>query len=282
MRIGDFDLYKELLQKTSGLHLTPEDAYLLVSRLTPIARKWGYPSLNALTLSLRGVPSPDLIQDIVEAMTFKDTAFFYETPSCEAFRNAVLPYLAKKRGKNKPVYFWSSTCATGQEAYSIAMSIAESEDIQPSRAKFLATDICGAYLAEAQKGTYSQVEMQRGLPVQMLLKHAQQDGKYWQINKEICDMISFNPFNLLDDMTPLGMFDVIFCRNTLPSLEEGIRSDVLKRLAECLAPDGFLFISENETLPQSTGFRALPAYSGLYIHEDSKLKEDELAKIAAR
>lgn len=283
MRIGDFDLYYELLQKESGLFLTQEQGYLIESRLTPIAKKWGYPSLSALTLSLRGVPSPALIENIIEAMTFRDTAFFYESASCEAFRGRMLPYLAAKRKKSHPVRIWSAACSTGQEPYTLAISVFESRRQMPHhQVEILASDIAGPYLEEARRGRYTQVEMQRGLPVRLLLKHGTQQGRYWQLNDNIRKMVQFDKVNLLDDLDTLGTFDIIFCRNVLNYFSPQAGADVLDRVAKQLAPDGFMVLGETEAPPKTGKLRPIENCPGLYVHAKSIHHENERASVAER
>ena len=127
MRITDFELYKDLLKERSGLTLSPDKSYLLDSRLTPVAKKWGFETLDALGAALRGVPDPKLINDIVEAMTTNETSFFRDSRPFDIFRETILPYMIETRGKQRALRIWSAACSTGQEAYSLAMIMEEME-----------------------------------------------------------------------------------------------------------------------------------------------------------
>ena len=235
-----------------------------------------------MTISLRGVPEPRLVQDIIEAMTLKDTAFFCDTPSCQSFKNVILPYLLKKRKKNQPLKIWSAACSTGQEPYSLAISILEHGQIPHWKVDILATDIAGPALEHAKQAKYSQIDVQRGISVQLLLKHGTQQGRYWQLNDNVRALVQFEKFNILDDMEPLGELDAIFCRNVLCYFEEETKKDILSRMAACLPPDGFLFLGETESLPKNTKFKAVENTPGLYILRDGAYKENALAKLVAQ
>ncbi|MCB9996557.1 MAG: protein-glutamate O-methyltransferase CheR [Rhodospirillales bacterium] len=280
MRLSDFDLYQDLLRHKSGLCLDPDDSYLLDSRLTPVAQKWGYPSLGALTITLRGVPEPALIQDIVEAMTMRETAFFCDSETFEYLRDSVLPYMLKKRPRSEPLRLWSAGCSTGQEAYSLVIAALES-GCADWKAKILATDISGPLLIEGDSGRYSQVDMQRGVPVKLMLKYGAQDGRYWQLHEMLRNMIYFQQFNLLHDMEPLGEFDVVLCRHVFPYMEEQTREDVITHLSECLPPDGFLIVGEDETLPEDSPFRPFEDAPWIYVLKNGAFKQDSLQKLSS-
>jgi chemotaxis protein methyltransferase CheR len=272
MKLTDFDIYKDLLRKQSGLALTPDKSYLLDSRLSAVAKKWGYPSLDAMTVALRAVPDKNLVTDIVEAMTTNETSFFRDNNPFELFKGTVLPYMLEARKIRKSFRIWSAAASSGQEAYSLCMLMKEIESTTLAgwRPEIVGTDISNEILDLAREGIYSQFEVQRGLPIQMLMKYFTQTGDKWQINENLRKMVRFQYFNLLEDMKILGSFDIILCRNVLIYFDEQTKADVLKRMAAQLADDGFLFLGGAETVLGITdAFQAVPGKRGLYAKSKS-------------
>ena len=249
MKITDFDMYRDLLLEKSGLILTQDKASLVESRLKPVSKKWGYDTLDAMTMTLQGVPDPALIQDIVEAMTTHDTSFFRDREVFESFKTNVLNYMKTARKKPKKLRIWCAACASGQEPYSLAMLLKERADQFPGwKFEILATDISGQVLEQAREGRYTQFESQRGLPVRFLMKYFDLKGEYWQLSADIRGMVEFKEFNLLNPMNKMGSFDVIFCGNTLDNFEDETKSKILNGLAGQLADDGFLFLGKEESV----------------------------------
>jgi chemotaxis protein methyltransferase CheR len=271
MKITDFDLYKDLLKEKSGLTLTPDKSYLLDSRLTPVAKKWNFASLDAMSMTLRGMPDKKLIIDIVEAMTTNETSFFRDQKPFDNFRDVVLPHLLKERAKQKSIRIWCAAASSGQEPYSLAMLIKEQgAKLAGWKTEIVATDISLDILDKAKKGEYTQFEVQRGLPITMLVKYFEQKGDAWALKPEVRNMIKFDYFNLLDDMTKLGTFDVIFCRNVLIYFDQPSKAAVMEKMAKRLPSDGFLFLGGAETVLGITdSFKPLPNARGLYIPQAS-------------
>ncbi|HEU4839141.1 MAG TPA: protein-glutamate O-methyltransferase CheR [Micavibrio sp.] len=266
MRINDFDLYKDLLKEKSGLTLTPDKSYLLDSRLTPVARKWNFTNLEAMTMALHGVPSPNLIKDVVEAMTTNETSFFRDSKPFDQFRDVILPHFMKSR-PSKRVRIWCAASSTGQEPYSLAMIIKEQAAKMPGwRFEIVATDIDTIVLESAKKGEYSQFEVQRGLPIRMLMKYFEQKGDRWLLRKDIKSMVQFNHFNLLEPMAALGKFDIVFCRNVLIYFDRETKAKVLQNMAELLPEDGFVVLGGAETvLGVTDAFKPMENARGIYI-----------------
>lgn len=279
MRINDFDLYKDILKARSGLTLTPDKSYLLDSRLTPVAKKWGHASLDAMTLVLRGVPDPNLVKDVVEAMTTNETSFFRDTKPFDMFKNTILPYLMKKRATRKSINIWCAAASSGQEPYSLSMLLKEmGHAINGWNIKILGTDISTEILDHAKKGVYSQFEVQRGLPIQMLMKYFDQTGDTWTIKDEIRKMVKYEFFNLLDSMDKLGTFDIIFCRNVLIYFDEQTKKMVLEKMARRLEGDGFLVLGGAETVLGITdAFKLAESHRGLYVLKNGTFDAKELA-----
>ncbi len=270
MRLGDFDFYKDLLMEKSGLSLSQDKAYLLDSRLTPIARKWNYASLEIMTMALRGVPSADLIKDVVEAMTTNETSFFRDSKPFDQFRDVIIPHLIKSR-PGKRVRIWCAASSTGQEPYSLCMMIKENAaKLAGWNFEIIATDISTEVLDSARKAEYSQFEVQRGLPIQMLMKYFEQKADRWCLKPEIKSMVQYKFFNLLEPMTSLGKFDIIFCRNVLIYFDRDTKASVLHNMTALMPDDGFLFLGGAETVLGITdALKPMENTRGIYIKPNS-------------
>lgn len=271
MNIADFEIYKDLLKEKSGLSLTQDKAYLIRSRLNPISKKWGYDNISVMTHVLRGVPPKDLIDDIIEAMTTGDTSFFRNKKAFDVIRDTVLPYYLSRQGGDKHIKIWCAAASSGQEPYSLAMLLKEEQENMPDwRFTITASDISHEILERAKEGVYTQFESQRGLSVSMLMKYFSQNGNTWSLSDEIKQMVQFKDFNLLDDMSNMGQFDIIFCRNVLVYFDEETRRDVLSRLNGQLADDGLLFLGYDENIIEATeDFKAVTNCSGIYAKSES-------------
>jgi len=267
MTDGDFDFLCKILKDRSGLVVTRDKAYLLESRLLPVARKHGLKSLDELAAVVLARPIGDLVREIVEAMTTNESFFFRDIKPFEQFKDFVLPTLMKLRAQRRLIRIWSAACSSGQEPYTLAMMLAEQKAaLTDWTIEILATDLSQEILEKAQAGLYSQFEVQRGLPIQLLVKYFKQQGDRWQIDDGLHSRVRFKQFNLLDDPAVLGGFDVIFCRNVLIYFDQPTKSQVLDRLVRVLAPDGFLYLGGAETvLGISDRFRPVPENRGIYV-----------------
>ncbi|SMF76393.1 MCP methyltransferase, CheR-type [Tistlia consotensis] len=262
----DFDFIAQLLKQRSGLTIGPDKAYLLESRLNPVARKHGFNGLTDLIQGLRLRGDQTLTRDVVEAMTTNESFFFRDTKPFDQFKRLVLPHLLEKRAAKRSFRIWSAACSSGQEAYSLSMILKEFEaKLAGWRVEMIATDLSTEILDKAKEGVYSQFEVQRGLPVQLLVKHFAQEGDRWRIAPDIKRMVTFRTFNLLDDPAPLGQFDVVFLRNVLIYFDQPTKTKVLERVSRQMAPDGFLYLGGAETvLGISDKFQVFPGERGIY------------------
>jgi chemotaxis protein methyltransferase CheR len=262
----DFDLLCRLLRERSGLMLTRDKAYLLESRLLPVARRRNMKSLDELIAALRLRPEGDLVRDVVEAMTTNESFFFRDLTPFDQFRNFVLPQLLRARAARKTIRIWSAACSSGQEPYSLAMILSEEKaKLAGWQVEIVATDLSTEILNKAQAGLYSQFEVQRGLPIQLLVKYFKQQGDRWQIDPAIRAMVKFRCLNLLEDFTSLGHFDVVFCRNVLIYFDQPTKTLVLERMARVLPSDGYLYLGGAETVIGITDkFQSLAEQRGIY------------------
>ena len=264
MKISDFEFYRDLLQRHAGLSLTPDKTYLFDSRLTPVARKWGYPTIEAMTLALRGVPDTRLINDVIETMMFTDTSFFSEPLTFQALSSTLIPHIVSERRRQKFIRIWSAGCSTGQEAYSVALTLKEMEaDLRGWRVEILGTDISAEAIRRAQMGVYSQFEVQRGLPIKTLISHFEERDDSWHINEDIKILTQFETFNILDPMDELGSFDIIFCRNVMTHFDPDLRTSCLTRMADLLLDNGILLLGESDHPPIDSASEVLRPLEGL-------------------
>ncbi|NYZ15215.1 protein-glutamate O-methyltransferase [Azospirillum sp. RWY-5-1] len=266
MRVEDFDMFATLLKQRSGLVLTKDKAYLLESRLMPVARKWNMKGLDELANTVRTRKDEALLRDITEAMTTNESSFYRDSKPFDQFRQLVLPRLLETRASKRSIRIWSAACSSGQEAYSLAMLLLDEQaKIAGWRIEIVGTDISAEMVERAKAGVYTQFEVQRGLPIQMLVKHFKQNGDKWQISQQIRQMASFREWNLLQDLSALGQFDVVFCRNVLIYFDQPTKTKVLESIARQMPPDGILYLGGAETVLGITDrFKAVDGQRGLY------------------
>jgi chemotaxis protein methyltransferase CheR len=278
----EFDFLRKLLKDRSGLVLTGDKQYLVESRLMPIVRKAGLSRLGELVQQLRSGPEA-LIVDVVEAMTTNESFFFRDKNPFDLFRDTVMPALLSARASQRQIRIWCAAASTGQEPYSLAMCLREmGPKLAGWRIDVLGTDLSTEVLEKAKAGLYSQFEVQRGLPIALLVKYFTQVGEVWEIAPQIRSMVQYRPLNLLNNFSHLGMFDVVFCRNVLIYFDQGTKVDVLDRIARIIQPDGYLVLGAAETVVGLTdAFKPLPERRGLYSPAPPKIAASA-AKSATR
>nr|WP_249128357.1 protein-glutamate O-methyltransferase CheR [Bradyrhizobium lablabi] len=256
---------RKLLKDQSGLDLSADKQYLIESRLLPLARKCGLSGIPDIVQKMKG-GSASLLTQVVEAMTTNETFFFRDKVPFEHFRDMIMPEIIKTRAARKSVRIWCAAGSTGQEPYSLAMCLKEmSASLAGWRTEIIATDLSQEVLEKSKAGIYSQFEVQRGLPIQMLVKYFKQTGEFWQINPELRGMVQHRQLNLLHDFSQLGTFDVIFCRNVLIYFDQDTKINIFNRLQRATEPDGFLVLGAAETVVGLTEtFKPYPERRGLY------------------
>lgn len=266
MRPEDFEFLSGFLKEKSGLMLTPDKVYLLESRLTPVARRMGLDSLDSFISKFRMSRDAKLATEVIEAMTTNESFFFRDNTPFDLFKSQVLPAIEKNR-TTKKLRIWCAAASTGQEPYSLAMILREAWHKWGSwNIEIVGTDICTKVLSKAREGKYSQFEVQRGLPIQMLIKYFDQQGDVWQLKDDIKNMVTYKPYNLLDNYSLLGKFDVIYCRNVLIYFDQETKADVLNRMRRCIADDGTLFLGAAETVLGITDkFQPIKGQRGMYV-----------------
>jgi chemotaxis protein methyltransferase CheR len=263
----DYDYFRKLLRERSGIVLSAEKQYLVESRLLPLVRKNGFNAVADLVASIKATPQSPLAAAAVEAMTTNESFFFRDKIPFEHFRSVIMPALIRSRSKEKRIRIWCNACSTGQEPYSLAILLdGMRQELMGWAVEIMATDISNEVLARAKAGVYSQFEVQRGLPIQMLVEHFTQVGEQWQISSELRARVKYRPFNLLHDFAGLGTFDVVFCRNVLIYFDQETKTRVLDRLLRVTARDGYLVLGAAETVVGLTdAFKPTREHRGLYV-----------------
>ena len=274
MTPNDFLALREMLKTESGLVLTEDKQYLLESRLSPLVKKHGFTSVQDLVQKWRRGADKALQSRIVEAMTINESFFFRDKSPFDNFENHMLKDLIERNKTSRHIRIWSAAASTGQEAYSLAMILKEyATELQGWKVEIIGTDLCSDALEKAKTGIYSQFEVQRGLPINQLIKYFTQDGESWQINEDIRSMVTFRPYNLLSSFSALGQFDVIFCRNVLIYFDKDTKKDVLLRMKEIIPSDGALFLGAAETVLGITDeFKPVRGQRGLYVPSDGSME----------
>lgn len=261
----DYDFLRRLLKERSGLDLSADKQYLAESRLIPVARKVGVLGISELVAKIKA-GSEEIATLVVEAMTTNETFFFRDKIPFDHLRETIIPTLLQSRASRRTLRIWSAACSTGQEPYSIAMCLKEfGAALSGWRVEIVATDLSQGVLEKSKAGIFSQFEVQRGLPIQMLVKYFRQIGDMWQINADVRAMVQYKQLNLLQDLSHLGIFDVIFCRNVLIYFDQDTKVSIFKRLVQAMPNDGFLALGAAETVVGLTDvFRPVADRRGLY------------------
>jgi chemotaxis protein methyltransferase CheR len=261
----DYEFLRKFLRERSGLDLSSDKQYLVESRLIPLARRSGLAGIAELVQKIKG-GADALTSDVAEAMTTNETFFFRDKIPYDHLRETILPALLQARAGRRHLRIWSAASSTGQEPYSIAMCLKEyGAALAGWRIEILATDLSQAVLEKSRAGIFSQFEVQRGLPIQMLVKYFTQVGDLWQINADIRAMVQHRQLNLLQDFSHLGSFDVIFCRNVMIYFDQDTKVGVFERLTKVIEPDGILALGAAESVVGiSDAFKPYPERRGLY------------------
>ncbi len=266
MKPDDFAFFTKYIYDQSGIVLGADKMYLIESRLAPVARKFNLATIDLLVAQLRGARDATLQREVVDAMTTNESFFFRDGKPFDQFKAVVLPQLLANRAAKKSFRIWCAAASTGQEPYTIAMILKEAAlQLTGWRYEIVGTDLSTEALDRAKSGIYTQFEVQRGLPIQLLVKYFKQQGDKWQIAPEIRAMVQYRNFNLLHEFAGLGGFDVVFCRNVLIYFDQKTKGNILDRIAKLMPPDGLLYLGGAETvLGVTEKFQPMPNQRGIY------------------
>ena len=245
---ADFDYIRDVVRRHSAIVLEPGKEYLVESRLVPLARSEGEASIATLVSKMRADRTGQVMSRVVDAMTTNETSFFRDNHPFEAMQRHVLPALVAARSAERRLSIWCGASSSGQEPYSLTMLLKDALTTHPGwSASLLATDISQQMLDRTKAGVYSQLEVNRGLPVAMLVRHFDKAGTQWQVKPELRAMVKTRPLNLAVPFPPLGQFDVVFLRNVLIYFDAPMKRAVLQRVRQVMRPDGYLFLGGAET-----------------------------------
>jgi len=278
----DYEFLRKLLKERSGLDLSPDKQYLVESRLVPLARKAGLAGISELVQKMKSGSAEAVTSDVVEAMTTNETFFFRDKTPFDHLKDTMLPALLQARAARRSLRIWCAASSTGQEPYSIAMCLKEfGPALAGWKVDIVATDLSQGVLEKSKAGIFSQFEVQRGLPIQLLVKYFTQVGDMWQLNADIRAMVQHRQLNLLQDFAHLGTFDIIFCRNVLIYFDQDTKTAIFERLARVIESDGFLVLGAAESVVGiSDAFKPHPERRGLYRQNAARLARPGLVAAA--
>ncbi|HZP08807.1 CheR family methyltransferase [Methyloceanibacter sp.] len=284
MKAHEFLLLRRIIKDQSGFNLGPDKQDMLEARLRPLLKDYGHPSIAHFTLAALKPDAYRLRARLAQAASIQESYFFRDKVPFHYFIDAMLPRLMARRQSSRHVRIWCAAAATGQEPYSLAIEVAEREaQLQGWTFEIIATDFVEEALEKARQGVYSQFEVQRGLPVSLLVKYFKKIEKGWEIRADIRRRVAFATHNLLHDCRELGRFDIIFCRNVLLYLDDEVKRAVLARLAAQLAPDGYLVLGAAETTTgASLDFAPVPErHHGIFCFTPAARAREEARRLRA-
>jgi chemotaxis protein methyltransferase CheR len=243
----NFDWVRELVRRESAIVLQPGKEYLVEARLLPIARQMGLPDVGKLVETVRQRPDVDSTRRIVEALTTNETSWFRDGDPFTALTSTVLPELLVSRGPADRLQIWSAACSSGQEPYTIAMLLEDALPNAASRVSITATDLSREMVERTKSGRFSQLEVNRGLPAPMLVRHFTRAGNEWEVAPALRRMVTASECNLAAPLPRMGPFDVVYLRNVLIYFDLPTKQSILRRVRELMRPDGWLFLGAAET-----------------------------------
>jgi chemotaxis protein methyltransferase CheR len=268
MTSAEFAIIAAFLKARSGLIIGQDKTYLLETRLAAILREHNIAGLPALAEQLRQPGATVVKGKVVDAMTTNETSFFRDSHPFDTLRQSVIPGLIERRAATRSLRIWSAACSTGQEPYSLAMMMKDHFPILAGwKVEIVATDLSPTVLDRAREGIYSTFEVQRGLPIQMLIRHFDQIEPNWQIKRELRHTVNFRPLNLLEDFSGLGQFDIVLCRNVLIYFDQPTKTRILTSITRRIVPDGALLLGGAESVfGLYDGLAGVPGLKGVYSH----------------
>lgn len=244
----DFIFIRKFIFEKAAIVLAADKDYLIDSRLSPLAKQEGIGSLAELVRLLQTQSQSMLARKVVDAMTTNETSFFRDIHPFETLKSHVLPELIEKRKNQKTLRIWCGASSTGQEPYTVAMMFKESfPDLAGWKIRFVATDLCRNVLQRAKEGLYNQVEINRGLPAQHMLRYFSREGLNWRIREDLRQLIEFREMNLIERWHLETGWDVIFLRNVMIYFDVETKKRILAEIRKILSPDGYLFLGSSET-----------------------------------
>lgn len=248
LRENDFLFVSEMVRREAAIVLEKGKEYLVESRLAPLAQKDGYQDIADMVQKLRDTGEVLLKLKIIDALTTNETSFFRDMKPFEMLQKEILPELIEKRRATRKLNIWCAAASTGQEIYSVCMTIREHfPELQTWDIRILGTDICQDVLDRAEQGVYTQIEVNRGLPAMMLIKYFTKDGEQWKVKDDLKKMTKFRKLNLVQPWGDVGTPDIVFIRNVLIYFDIEVKKQILGKIKRVMQPDGFLYLGAAET-----------------------------------
>jgi chemotaxis protein methyltransferase CheR len=257
---AEFTYISDMVRTRSGIVLEPGKEYLVEARLTPLVRELGLASIGALVARLREPTAGALAERVTQAMTTNETSFFRDVAPFQALRTTALPAVMTARAVPRRLRIWCAASSSGQEPYSIAMTIADAfPELSAWDVRILATDLSAAMVERGRSGLYKALEVSRGLPAPLLVKYFAKAGVDYQLKPEIRSMVEFSELNLIRAWPAFPTFDIVFLRNVLIYFDVDTKRAIIGRVKRLLAPDGYLFLGAAETTMNiDDGFERVP------------------------
>ena len=265
---SEFSFLSEVVRKKSGIVLEPGKEYLVEARMSGLIRQEKIESIAALVARMRANPLDPVWQKVVEAMTTNETSFFRDLHPFEALKSTILPALLARRAASKSLSIWCAASSTGQEPYSIAMTLC---DVLPKpqewKVTFIATDLSTEMVARSREGKYNQIEINRGLPAALMIKYFEKRGLEWHVKPQLGRMVEFRQMNLTTAWPAMPPMDLVFMRNVLIYFDPATKREVLAKVRGLMKPDGYLFLGSAETtMCLDDAYERLPVdKSGCYV-----------------
>ncbi len=280
MRRQDFEFLVNLLREYAGWNFDEEQYFIVDKKVSGFIREKGYASVEDLVAELKLGARP-LIAQVVESLALSDTSFFRDYDIFSRFEKALLPHLRENNRSTKRMRFWSLGCSTGQETYSIAMSVRRQFlGLRDWNIDILGSDISSVAISKAQRGIYNNFEVQTGLNAKDIMTFFHKEGEHWLVNDELRRMVEFRKYNLLEDITHIEKFEVIFCRNVLRFFTPQYQREIVARLSEYQTPQGILYLGKNEHIAGIDEFYdRLSGYNSVYVSKgiQSKIEKPRLS-----
>lgn len=266
----------DLTRRETGMLYGRGKDYLIEARLLPLARAAGCADVDDYVARLREDPAERAMA--LDALTINETSWFRDQLPFDALSKAIVPALVGSR-EERHLRVWSAACSSGQEPYSIAMVL---QDHLPSgwTAEIWATDVSSAMVQRVREGRYSQVEMNRGLPASLLVRHFRRSGAGWEVTERLRRMVRPQQLNLVGTLPALPTFDVVFLRNVLIYFDDATRQRVLGRVRDVIAPDGYLVLGGTETTMETGSRWRRDLADDTPVHRPAPLVADPVGRTA--